>query len=246
MKSYSAFAYVYDRLMEDVDYDGWVDYIEKIFKRYGVAPANIAELACGTGNITNRLALKGYHLLGVDISEDMLSVAQEKAADMGVEVIYLNHDMRELVLPTELDAILCICDGINYIVEERDLIKVFESVYRHLKNKGLFLFDVSSHYKLANILGNHTYAENLQDVSYIWENYFDEDRNICDFDLTIFMGEGQLYRKYEESHSQRGYKEDEILGMLRKINFSKVEVFDAFTFQNPHEKSERIYFVCQK
>ncbi|WZL74482.1 class I SAM-dependent methyltransferase [Clostridiaceae bacterium 35-E11] len=246
MKSYGAFAYVYDQLMKDVDYEGWVEYIEKIFKRYKLVPSNIAELACGTGNITNRLAAKGYNLLGVDISEDMLSMAQEKAADMDIEVIYLNHDMREMMLPTELDVILCICDGINYIVEPKDLTRVFVAVYQHLKENGLFIFDISSHYKLKNILGNHTYAENLQKVSYIWENYFDEKRNICDFDLTIFVEEGRLYKKYEESHSQRAYKENEIIEKLMQTNFRKIEAFDAFTFEEPREESERIYFVCQK
>lgn len=246
MESYSAFAYVYDKLMKDVDYDKWVEYIEKIFERYDRKPVNIAELACGTGNITNNLAKKGYNLIGVDISEDMLFVAQEKARNMGVEVIYLNHDMKDLTLPSELDAILCICDGINYIVDEYDLLKVFRSVYNHLKEKGLFIFDISSYYKLSNILGNNTYAESYEDVSYIWENYFDENKNICDFDLTIFMKEGEVYRKYEETHSQRAYKEIEILEKLKQIKFQKIEMFEAFTFSDPKEESERIYFVCQK
>ncbi|MCT4619607.1 MAG: class I SAM-dependent methyltransferase [Marinisporobacter sp.] len=246
MNSYSAFAYVYDKLMEDVDYENWVDYIEEIFKKYEVKPQNIAELACGTGNITNILAKRGYNLIGVDISEDMLFLAQEKARDMGTEVIYLNHDMRELALPSELDSILCICDGINYIVEEKDLLKVFRSVYDHLKKEGLFIFDISSYYKLSNILGNNTYAENFQEVSYIWENYFDEERDVCDFDLTIFSKEGKMYKKYEESHSQKAHKEDEIVENLKNVGFHKIERFEAFTFDKPGDESERIYFICQK
>ncbi|QZY56278.1 class I SAM-dependent DNA methyltransferase [Crassaminicella profunda] len=246
MNSYSAFAYVYDQLMEDVDYENWVDYIERIFEKYNIKPQNIAELACGTGNITNILARRGYNLIGVDLSEDMLFVAQEKARDMGVEVIYLNHDMRELALPSELDSILCICDGINYIIDEKDLLKVFQNVYNDLKTKGLFVFDISSYYKLSNILGNNTYAENFQEVSYIWENYFDEDRSVCDFDLTIFSKEGDVYKKYEESHSQKAYKENEIVEKLSTVGFRKIEKFEAFTFEKTKNESERIYFVCEK
>ncbi len=246
MESYSAFASVYDVLMQDVDYFAWASYIEKIFERYEWKPQNIADIACGTGSITNILAQRGYNLIGVDISEDMLFVAREKAEDMNLDVIYLQQDMKELILPTELDAILCVCDGVNYITREDELILFFQSVYRHLKQKGLFIFDISSWYKLSTILANNTYAENYEDVSYIWENYFDAERCICDFDLTLFIKEGDRYKKYQESHSQRAYHESEILNCLHAANFTKKESFEAFTFQAPSYDSERICFVCQK
>ena len=246
MESYSGFAYVYDRLMQDVDYDGWTDYLEEIFRKYKMIPRNIADLACGTGNITNRLAQRHYNLIGVDLSEDMLQIAQEKASETGVEVIFLHQDIRELLLPTELDAILCICDGINYITHGEDLAGVFKGVWNHLKKEGLFIFDISSYYKLSRILGQNTFAENLEEISYIWENYFDESRKICDFDLTIFIKEKQLYRKHEETHSQRAYQTDEIIHYLKGAGFEKVDVFDAFSFHKPKKNSERLCFVCQK
>ncbi|WP_053956145.1 class I SAM-dependent DNA methyltransferase [Inediibacterium massiliense] len=246
MKSYSAFAYVYDQLMEDVDYDEWIVYIEDIFKRYDINPQNIAELACGTGNITNRLAKRGYNMIGVDIAEDMLYVASQKAQDMDLDVVYLNQDITDLLLPTHLDTILCICDGVNYIIGEEDLLKVFQGVYDHLKENGCFIFDISSYYKLSQVLGNHTYAENLEEVSYIWENYFDEKNSICNLDLTLFIKEGDFYKKYEEDHIQRAYKEKEIINILKQVGFKKIESFDAFTFLSPKKTSERVYFVCQK
>lgn len=246
MKAYSAFAYVYDRLMEDVDYKGWVKYIENIFERYNIKPQYMVELACGTGNVTNLLAQKGYHLIGVDISEDMLTIAQDKAARMEKEVIYLNQDMRDLELPTELDVILCVCDGFNYILKEEDLENIFKLVHYYLKDSGLFIFDLSSYYKLSQVLGKNTYAENLDEVSYIWENDFNEKNNICDFDLTLFIKEGQAYRKYVESHRQRAYRSQEIENMLQQASFKKIQCFDAFTFSQPKEESERIYFVCEK
>ncbi|WP_129600004.1 class I SAM-dependent DNA methyltransferase [Anaerophilus nitritogenes] len=246
MKSYSAFAYVYDQLMEDVDYDEWTMYIEAIFKRYNINPLNIAELACGTGNVTNRLAKRGYNMIGVDIAEDMLYVASQKAKDLKIDVVYLNQDITDLLLPTHLDTILCICDGINYIIDEKNLFKVFQGVHNHLKENGLFIFDISSYYKLSQILGNHTYAENLEQVSYIWENYFNEEERICNLDLTLFIKEGDIYKKYEEDHIQRAYKEKEIIKMLKKVGFKKIESFDALNFLSPKETSERVYFVCQK
>lgn len=246
MEAYGAFASVYDELMQDVDYFAWVAYIEKIFERYQCKPQNIADIACGTGNITNILAQKGYNLIGVDISEDMLLVAKDKADDMNLEVIYLQQDMKTLILPTELDVALCICDGVNYITSEDELILFFRSVCSHLKREGLFIFDISSYYKLSSILANNTYAENYESVSYIWENNFDEERCMCDFDLTLFIKEGERYRKYEESHSQRAYHEKEILNCLNLAGFIRKEIFEAFTFLLPSDKSERICFVCQK
>ncbi|MFT9496866.1 class I SAM-dependent DNA methyltransferase [Anaerosolibacter sp.] len=246
MNAYSSFAYVYDVLMAEVNYESWIGYIEDIFNRYGIEPKNIAELACGTGNITNRLGKRGYNLIGTDLSEDMLMVAQEKAYDLGVSVIYLHQDMKEMMLPSELDCILCVCDGINYILKEADLKQIFHSAYEHLKVGGLFIFDISSQYKLAHILGKNTFAENHKDVSYIWENYYDASRAICDFDLTLFVQEEGFYRKYTESHSQRAYSAEEIMNILDMIPFKSTEVFDAFTFEKPRTDSERLYFVCQR
>ncbi len=248
MEPYGAFALVYDELMQDVDYFAWVEYIERIFDRYKLKPKNIADVACGTGNITNILAKKGYNLIGVDISEDMLSIAKNKADTMNVDVIYLQQDMKELILPTELDVVLCICDGVNYITNEVDLVRFFKLIYKYLKQEGLLIFDISSYYKLSNILGNNTYAENYENVSYIWENNFDLQHCICNFDLTLFIKrkEEEFYKKYEENHSQRAYHEREVLNCLNSAGFVKKEAFEAFTFSAPVRESERIFFICQK
>lgn len=246
MKAYGNFASVYDQLMYDVDYDRWVAYLEEIFNYYGKEPSYIADLACGTGNITNRLAKKGYNLIGVDRSEEMLSIAQDKAMDEGVNIIYLNHDMRELTLPTHLDAILCICDGFNYILKDMELKGIFQRVYQHLSEDGIFIFDLSSYYKLSEILGNHTFAENCEDVSYIWENFYDQNLNICEMDLTIFVQRDTLFEKFEEKHIQRAYRKEEILSLLNQVGFKKVGVYNAFTLSKPESESERICFVCER
>lgn len=246
MEAYSGFAEVYDFLMKDVDYDGWVDYIEEVFQRTGAKPKTILDLACGTGNITNRLARKGYDMVGVDISCEMLIFAKDKSYDLGLDVKYFNQDMRELDFSKKVDSIICMCDGFNYILEEKDLLSVFKNVHYLLKDDGLFIFDISSYYKIAEILGNNVYGENYEDVSYIWHNYFDEETNICELDLTIFKREKELFRRHQECHFQRAYTREEIYNLLGKAGFESIVVHKSFSFEEFKQNDERICFICKK
>lgn len=246
MEAYSRFAEVYDFLMKDTDYDGWVNYIERIFKRNNYKPKKILELACGTGNITNRLIKKGYDVVGVDISSDMLTFAKQKANELGLRSNYLNQDMIDLEITKSFDCVLCLCDGFNYILDSQDLNLIFYKVYNILQEGGYFIFDISSYHKISNILGNNTYAENYDHVSYIWENYFDDKTNICELDLTIFLKKNGLYEKIEETHIQRAYRVEEINKLLNNYNFSKLDVVKAFSFNDWDDKDERIYFICRK
>lgn len=246
MEAYSGFAQVYDFLMKDVDYNRWVDYIEEIYCKEGLNPKTVLELACGTGNITNRLAKRRYNIVGVDISSEMLTFAKSKAHDMGIEVKYLNQDMRELDYNKKLDSILCLCDGFNYILEDDDLLSVFKRVHSLLKEDGLFIFDISSYYKLSEILGNNIYAENFEDVSYIWENYFDEKTSMCELDLTIFKRKKELFERHQECHYQRAYKVEEILSVLNKIGFKNIRMYKAFTFENFEINDDRVNFICKR
>ncbi|WP_432408661.1 class I SAM-dependent DNA methyltransferase [Wukongibacter sp. M2B1] len=246
MEAYSGFAKVYDFLMKDVNYDGWVDYIEKIFNKEALRPKTVLELACGTGSITNRLSKRGYDIVGIDISSEMLTYAKYKSYAFGQDIRYINQDMRELNFSKEMDAILCLCDGFNYILEEEDLISIFIKVHSLLQKEGVFIFDISSYYKLSEILGNNVYGENYEDVSYLWENYFDDDSDICELDLTIFTREGELFARHQECHYQRAYRSKKIVDLLRKAEFEKIEVYKAFTFEDIQHTDERIFFVCRK
>lgn len=246
MEAYSGFAQVYDFLMKDVDYDGWVDYVEEIFLRESYKPNNILELACGTGNITNRLAKRGYNIIGVDISNEMLTLAKSKAYDLGLDVNYVNQDIRELDYNKKVDSILCLCDGFNYILEEDDLLSIFKKIFSSLKQDGVFIFDISSYFKLTEILGNNVYAENYDDVSYIWQNYFDYETNICELDLTIYKRKNELFERYEEYHYQRAYKLEEIFDLLKKAGFNNIYAYNAFTFQKFKFNDERVNFVCKR
>ncbi|WP_432663924.1 class I SAM-dependent methyltransferase [Wukongibacter baidiensis] len=246
MEAYSGFAKVYDFLMRDVDYDSWVDYIEKIFGREGSRPKTILELACGTGNITNRLSKRGYDMIGIDISSEMLTFAKDKAHAIGQDVRYINQDMRDLNYSKQVDAIVCLCDGFNYILEEDDLASIFDKVYSLLQDEGIFIFDISSYYKLSKILGNNVYGENYEDVSYLWQNYFDDDSDICELDLTIFTRDGELFARHQECHYQRAYRREMVIELLQSVGFEDIDIYNAFTFEDFQYTDERICFVCKK
>ncbi len=243
---YENFAYVYDRMMEDVDYVEWADYIEKLFCHYNVKPRDIADLACGTGNMTILMAERGYNVIGIDQSHDMLSVAQEKARKKGLSIPFVCQDMRDIELHRCVDAVTIMCDGINYIVEDDDLDLVFSGIFAMLKPGGLLLFDISTYYKLSSILGNNIMVDDDPDISLIWQNYFDEENSICTMDLTFFVREGSHYRRFDETHVQKAYKSQEIIKMLRQKGFENVNCYKHSTFETPNNRDQRILFGAQK
>ncbi|CEH32816.1 class I SAM-dependent DNA methyltransferase [Romboutsia lituseburensis] len=248
MEQYSDFAFIYDELMNDVDYNGWIKYIEEIIEKENVKVQNILELACGTGNLTIPLTKKNYDIAGIDISDQMLNVAREKAEKEGVELVLLQQDIAELDFDvTNLDCILCACDGFNYITYDDDLENVFAKSHELLKDGGLFIFDISSHYKLSTILGNNMHGENRDDISYLWQNYFDDEQNLIEMELAFFVKDANgKFDKFEEVHQQRAYTEDEIIESLQISGFTDIKVYGDFTFEKPKKDSERIFFVCKK
>ncbi|WP_195940162.1 class I SAM-dependent methyltransferase [Romboutsia sp. 1001713B170131_170501_G6] len=248
MDQYKDFAFIYDELMNEVDYNGWVEYIEEIIEKEGTKVQNILELACGTGNLTIPLTKKNYDIAGIDISEEMLGVAREKAEKEGVELVLLQQDIAELDFDiTNLDCVLCACDGFNYITYDEDLENVFKKTYELLKENGLFIFDISSFYKLSSVLGNNMYGENREDVAYMWQNYFDDEENLVEMELAFFVkDEDGRFERFEEVHQQRAYTEEEILDMLQSVGFKDIKVYSDFTFETPKKDSERIFFVAKK
>lgn len=248
MDQYRDFAFIYDELMNEVDYNGWVKYIEDIIKNENAKVQNILELACGTGNLTIPLTKKNYDIAGIDISEEMLSVAREKAEKEGVELVLLQQDIAQLDFDiTNLDCVLCACDGFNYITYDDDLENVFTKTYELLKEDGIFIFDISSFYKLSTILGNNMYGENRDDIAYMWQNYFDDEENLVEMELAFFIkDENEKFERFEEVHQQRAYTEDEILDMLKSSGFKNIKVYGDFTFEAPKQDSQRIFFVCKK
>lgn len=246
MGTYDEFAEVYDLFMEDVNYIAWCTYIEEIFGLYGIKPKRVLDTACGTGNITIPMSLSGYEMWGLDISEEMLSIAESKARASRQKLRLLNQDMTQMDLKGKFEAVLCMCDGVNYILDEEGLKGYFDSVYKILDKKGVFIFDISSYNKIRFTLGNNTFYEEKNNKHYIWNNNFDEASESVQMDLVFFIPEGSLFRKFEEQHIQRAYKQEYLVELLKRSGFEEIKVFAAFGFKKPAENSERLFFAAIK
>ena len=246
--SYHSFAQVYDLFMNNVPYAKWADYVQSLLSEHGILDGLVLELGCGTGSITEILSSKGYDMIGVDNSEEMLEIAIEKRIESGQDILYLLQDMREFELYGTVRAIISICDSINYITDEEDLLQVFRLVNNYLDPGGMFIFDLNTIYKYKEILGENTIAENQEEGSFIWDNYFDEETGINEYDLAIFIPEGEdgLYRKYEETHYQKGYELETVKSLIEKAGLKFVAAYDAFTKEPPKADSERIYILAQE
>lgn len=240
---YKDLAFYYDKMM-DVDYDSWVQFLETLFKKYDLdfIDKTALELGCGTGNMTLRLSNLGVKVVAVDLSEEMLNVAKNKVKNRGV--IFINKDMVEIDFGKKFDFVFSFCDGFNYLIEDEELFNLLKKVYNHLKDDGFFIFDISSEYKLKNLIGNNTFTCNEEDYSYIWDNYVDE--NIIDMYITIFVKEGKLYRRIDEHHIQRAYSKEEMVNFLKNAGFKHVETYDNYSLNKDKETSERITFVVRK
>lgn len=247
MEAYTGFAAVYDMFMDNIPYEEWCGYLTALLKNAGVEDGLILDLGCGTGSLTELLAEKGYDMIGVDLSADMLQTAMEKRERSGLDILYLLQDMREFELYGTVRAVVSICDSMNYILEFEELVQVFKLVNNYLDPKGVFVFDLNTEYKYREILGQSTIAEDREESSFIWENHYEEEDRINEYDLTLFIKEDQaLYRKYQETHYQRAYSLEEIKQALEESGLEFVAVYDAFTTEKPREDSERIYVVARE
>lgn len=247
MEAYSSFARVYDLFMDNVPYEEWSEYIRSILQEYGICDGLMLDLGCGTGKMTRLLAKAGYDMIGVDNSADMLEIAREEEYENADRILYLLQDMRSFELYGTVRAIVSICDSVNYILEEDDLREVFRLVNNYLDPAGIFIFDLNTVYKYQEMLGETTISENRAEGSFIWDNYYDEESSINEYDLTLFIREdGDLYRKYEETHYQRAYELDTIKRLLAEAGMEFVTAYDAFTREPIKEDSERIYIIARE
>lgn len=245
LEAYSSFAQVYDQFMDNVPYEEWCSYICEILKEHGIGDGLVLDLGCGTGKMTRLLAKQGYDMIGVDMSEDMLGIAREHEESEGI--LYLLQDMREFELYGTVRAIVCVCDSINYLESEEDLLKVFRLANNYLDPGGIFVFDLNTPYKYREILGDSVIAENRDECSFIWENTFYEEDGVNEYDLTIFCREeGDLYRKYEETHFQKAFDPEEVKKRILEAGMEFVAVYDAFTREAPKQDSERLYFIARE
>ncbi len=253
MDAYTSFATVYDLFMDNIPYQEWSRYLIGLLKERGVRGGLVLDLGCGTGSLTELLAASGYDMIGVDNAEEMLEIAMEKKLKSGSDILYLLQDMREFELYGTVAAVVSICDSMNYILEYEELVQVFSLVNNYLDPGGVFIFDLNTQYKYKKILGESTIAENREEGSFIWENYYDEESCINEYDLTLFIREGReeekrdpLYRKFEETHYQRAYSIEEIKQALEEAGLIFEICYDAFTKDGMRQDSERIYVIARE
>ncbi|WP_026488831.1 class I SAM-dependent DNA methyltransferase [Butyrivibrio sp. XBB1001] len=209
----------------------------------------VVELGCGTGSFTQIMKKKGYDIMGIDMSPEMLNIARNKASEAGLDIMYLEQDMRELDLYCTAGTIVSVCDSINYLLEDEDVIETFRLVNNFLYPGGIFIFDFNTLYKYRDVIGDATIAENREDCSFIWDNYYHEEEHINEYDLTIFVrtsGEEDVFRRFSETHYQRGYTVEDMKYYLKEAGLELVTIVDADTHKAPTAESQRIYIVARE
>lgn len=244
---YQDFAYVYDKFMDNIPYEEWSQYIIELFKTYGIPEGTLVELGCGTGTLCQALAETGYSLIGIDNSTDMLTIAADKLSP-GQNILLLCQDMSDLELgDASYDGFYCICDSLNYLLTADKIFTTFSGVKQHLKQNGIFIFDLKTPYFYETVLGDQVFCDHQEDCSYTWENsYFKED-GINQYDLTIFVKDSDsgLFQRFFETHQQKAYTLDEIIDLLAQAGLEYVTAYDAFTTNVPTADSERIYVIAR-
>lgn len=267
MEAYTDFAGVYDIFMDDTPYRDWAEKIAELIEAYGLSRPGrnrnkiskedrrsqeknlVLDLGCGTGTLTELLAQKGYDMIGIDNSEEMLNLAMNKKRESGSDILYLCQDMRDIDLYSTVGTVISVCDCVNYLLEEEEIEDTFRLVNNYLYPGGLFIFDFNTVYKYQTVIGNTTIAENREECSFIWENYYYEEEHINEYEVTVFVKEEkerELYRRFTETHYQRGYTFEEMKGFVERAGMKMITAFDADTGKEPKETSERIYFLARE
>ncbi len=247
MEAYTGFAQVYDTFMNNVPYHQWADYLESLLQEYGVAQGLLLELGCGTGTMAEEMAARGYDMIGVDSSEDMLSEALEKKWDSGHEILYLCQDMRSFELYGTVAAAYCVCDSLNYLTTREDLVQMFRLVNNYLDPGGIFVFDCNTAAEYRSPLRQAPIVETQEGDTMIWENLWDEVSRENEHRLTLFLQEEDgRYRKEEEIHIQRAWEPPQIREALRESGLEFVAEYEAFTRREPDAGSCRIYFIARE
>lgn len=245
MDAYTSFASVYDLFMDNVPYEEWCAFLCKILAQHGITDGPILDLGCGTGKMTRLMSEQGYDMTGIDNAAEMLQIAAMEPGE--VPILYLLQDMQDLELDGCVRAVYSVCDCVNYVLDEEELQQAFSRVHEYLEEDGVFIFDVNTSYKYTKLLAENTFAESRDEGSFIWDNYYDEEERINEYDLTLFIPEGdELYRRYTETHYQRNYETETLLKLLKNAGFTDICVYDDYTDAPLCETSERAVFVAKK
>lgn len=256
MRSYREFATVYDQLMEEMPYAEWMNFARRCFAQFGM-PHSVVDLGCGTGNIAIPLAKSGFEVFGIDLSADMLAIARSKWGEIpmrgqGGSIRWLQQDMRDWDLPDPADAVISFCDCLNYLTQDADIVRTFRQTYRGLAPGGLFLFDVHAPRTLERYAEDQPFICDEKDVAYLWTSEYDARVRSIRHDITFFVREDApgstpgLYRRFEESHTQRAYDPDWLAEQLEAAGFELLHRCADFEWEPPSGASERLFFVARK
>jgi SAM-dependent methyltransferase len=274
MDAYTSFAEVYDLFMDNVPYGEWAEYLCSILGEYHIEDGILLDLGCGTGKLTRMFAQKGYDMIGVDNSIEMLDIARNwqdaetPTQPVSTQILYLLQDMREFELYGTVRAVYSACDCLNYILEEDDLLTVFRLVNNYLDPHGIFIFDMNTAYKYEKLLADNTFAENREEGSFIWENYYDPESGINEYDLTLFLREGYTddmcsgemhtgdvpeefvqpdrFLRFQETHYQRSYPVELVKQLLEEAGMEFVAVYDGYTKNPLRTDSERMTIIARE
>ena len=245
MDAYKALAESYDRLTNDVDYAATVDFYEKILEREGLRPRTCVDLACGTGSVTEILARKGYEVTGVDMSEEMLTVAASKVMDLERLPMFSCQRLEQLRLPRAVDMAVCALDSLDYILDPADCAEAIRRAYKVLNPGGIFIFDVNTPEKLRAMDGQ-VFLDEDDDVYCVWRGEFDEETNICSYGMDLFQRQGAVWHRSFEEHQEYAYSQAQLTGFLKAAGFTHIEVYADRLFEAPREGEQRIYFKARK
>ena len=245
MDAYHELAFSYDRLTNDVDYGATVDFYYEILAREGLVPRTAVDLACGTGSVALLLAQRGLQVTAVDMSWEMLMVAQQKAQDAGVWAQFVCQQLQQLHLPRAVDLAVCALDSMDYILDPQDCKRAIARVYKALNPGGCFIFDVNTPEKLRAMDGQ-VFLDEDDDVYCVWRGEFDEDTNICSYGMDLFQRQGEVWHRSFEEHREYAYSAEELVSYLKDAGFTNIAVYGDRTFSAPREGEQRIYLKARK
>ena len=245
MDAYKDLAVSYDRLTNDVDYEAVVQFYGQILAAERLKPRTAADLACGTGSVSVLLAKQGMQVTGVDMSEDMLTVAAGKAASLENPPMFVRQKLQQLRLPRGVDLAVCALDSLDYILDPADCAEAIRRCYKALNPGGIFIFDVNTPEKLKNMDGQ-VFLDEDDDVYCVWRGEFDEEANICSYGIDLFQRRGQVWHRSFEEHREYAYSAAQLTQYLKEAGFTNIRIFGDQRMESPNEADQRIYFKARK
>jgi len=244
---YRRFAEIYDKVMKPVGYEMWADYVEQLCEVYGRRPQRVLDLACGTGSTSMPFARRGYEVVGLDVSPDMLAIARQRTAEAGLVIPYVQGDMRSFALGDvePFDLAICLYDSINYLLDPGDIDRACAAVRRALVPDGLFIFDVNTRYRLSQV-DDELMAFEDADYCLIWRNSYDISKEIWTANLTGFIRQGELFARFHEVHQERSFEAADLAAAVQGAGLELLAMFSAFGFEAVTRETSRIYVVAKR